>query len=306
MRTENLEFRPETTNEFIKPAYKYLDESCENGLYRCFLGNTRSMTGELQPTPTEIGSSLLILETVLKHRPETAAKKDTLEACKKQLQNGHFNFFIDKGLLPDDADTTSYGLSSLLEMDQIKKESIEGVLDEIVNNIDDNGIMQVYFNPGKMGRSNRIDHVAIANILHLLNLTGKEQKAAASQDFVYRFLADKSYLNGSRYYHSPDIFLYFLGRLMKFPKMKDVFYGQLNEELKSRIGTTDFPLDLAMRITTARKLGFENTEEIEKLKAMKNSDGSWPSDSIYHYGGKNGYFGSSLISTSFSIEALED
>lgn len=304
MEKKNHFFKSEEISETIRPSYEYLERSCENGLYKCYLGSTRSMTGELQQAPSEIFSSLLILETSLKNYPFSETTKKVVKVCEKQLQDGHLNFFIDRNILPDDAETTSYGLSILLELGKLQKESIEKVLDEIISNVNNEGIIQVYFQPEKFGRPNRVDHVSISNILYLLNLADRE--AQISEDFVYKVLADQSYLAGSRYYHSPDAFLYFLSRLMKFPRMKEKFYDLLCDRLQSRIGCSNFPLDLAMRITAAQRLNLDNKEEKEKLKTLKNDDGSWPIDSIYHYGSKIGYFGSSYISTSFAIEALKE
>lgn len=292
----------------VLESESYLEQGCKNGLYPCFLGKTRSMDGKLHQTPLEIASSLLVLETSLRHHPVSRTVREMISACMKHMGGDHrINFFLDKNLLPEDAETSSWGLSTLVEMGIIPIESLFPVIDEILSNTDVNGIIQVYFQPERQGRANRIDHVALADIFYFLNLVGRGKDALVSQNFVSEHLENKTYLEGSRYYHSPDVFLYFLSRLMRFPKMRERFHASLRREVQSRFSSTDFPLDVAMRVTIANILGIDSTSEKEKLLAMRDKNGVWPSDAIYRYGGSGGvegYFGSSYISTSFALEAL--
>ena len=54
---------------------------------------------------------------------------------------------------------------------------------------------------------------------------------------------------------------------------------------------------------------YENCSAIRKgvdfLLNSQREDGGWDSNSIYHYGGKVGYFGSRAITTAFALEAID-
>ncbi len=293
---------PQEVEKVIEKGLRFLNKECKNGFYRCYLSNSRNMDKNLRLSPNEVASSLLILGTALKYKSSLSLTKNVIRYCKKHMYNYKFNFFEDKSLLPADADDTAWGLAILLELGEINKESIKKIVNKIINNVDKNGLIQVYFEPSF--RENRIDHVAIANILYLINLFNKGDEVKKSEDYIYGILKDRKYLGGSRYYPSPSVFLYFVSRLIKFPKLKKRFYKILKRELLSHVGTTNYTLDLAARIIVAERLCISNVIDTQKLLSLQNRDGSWPADTIYHYGGKVGYFGSKSIATGFAVEAL--
>ncbi|MBI5389284.1 hypothetical protein HZB01_02800 [Candidatus Woesearchaeota archaeon] len=287
----------------LTASYNFLEKAHLNGIYPCYLSDTRTMDTARIAHP-EIGSSFLILEHALKHTPESLATQAVVEACLRKMRDGLFSFYADENLLPQDTDTTAWAVSTLFEMQKIGEAALHKSIDLVVGNIDGDGVIKVYFDPEKYGRVNWRDHVALANVLYLLNLDKRVGEAFPSLVYVSDALRKGDYENGSRYYQSPDMFLYALGRLMKFPEMKSLFEDGLKKELSRRIGQTEYPLDLAMRVTTAKVVGLENGEERRKLMSMVRIDGSFPPDAIYHYGSKAGYFGSSFITTVFAIEAL--
>ena len=197
-------------------------------------------------------------------------------------------------------DTTSYGLSVLLSRYAIDMSIANSAADDIVKNTDRDGIVKVYLGTEKV--DSPLDHVAAANVLYFTNQLGRGEEVKPTEEWLVEVLNSGALLKGSRYYHSPDAFLYFLSRSLKYPRLREKFAPKLRKYLDERIGSTEYPLDLAMRISTSNELGIKSPER--KLLLDQQNDGAWPADSIYHYGSKEGYFGSKVISTAFAVEAL--
>lgn len=153
-------------------------------------------------------------------------------------------------------------------------------------------------------RQNRIDPVVSANALYLAHLLGRGEEMNQTEKWLMETLHSGSYQTGTRYYQSPDSFLYFMGKLAKFPELSDKMKAKLAEQLQQRIGKTEYPLDLAMRTALADSLGINNDSEKQKLLRLQDQGGSWPADALFHYGGQQGYFGSKALTTAFSIKGL--
>ncbi|MCD6226741.1 MAG: hypothetical protein J7J93_03030, partial [Candidatus Aenigmarchaeota archaeon] len=270
--------------------------------YKCYISSERNMKNPTA-SPEEVGSSLLILGTALKYKPFASITKKTLKYCQNYMRDGKISFFRDNSL-PPDIDITSWALSTFIEMKKLDKDIANRIAEEILSNVNKDGILEVYF---KSYRSvdNRIDHVAIANALYFLYLMGKKNKITnINQKYIMKVLYSGRYLEGSHYYHSPDTFLYMLARLNKFYYFQEKFGNIIKDHLIQRINATDWPLDISMRISSLNKFNILDLVEIKKILKLQQNDGGWPIDSIYHYGSKVGYFGSRSISSAFAIEAL--
>ena len=84
---------------------------------------------------------------------------------------------------------------------------------------------------------------------------GREKEAQKTEAYVFEHLRSKAYQEGTRYYPSPDIFLYFLARLInRFAHFGERFEDQIRQALETRIGTTQAPLDLAARVMAAQQV----------------------------------------------------
>jgi hypothetical protein len=289
--------------DHVKKGLDFLETTSNNGFYECCISSARDKES-LVISPKEIGTSLLVLGTGLKFFNWKSLTKKSINYINSQLEEGIAHFFEDEKLLPSDTDTTSWALSTLVKLNQTPDYDIRNIANKIVSNVNKNGLINIYFNPDKTSRENRVDYVALANILHFVNLCKKRDETKISEEFVFEKLKSQDYLEGSRYYHSPETFLYFTSRLLEFSEFRSKFGDLLYEETKSRIGTTDFPLDLAMRVTIMNRLHSKNKDELDKLISLQEPSGSWPTDSIYRYGSKDGYFTSKNISTAFAIESL--
>lgn len=289
----------------IDNGFRFLKNNCKNGRFECYISYSRDMRNQVL-SKEGIGASLLALYTILKMKPELKITKDVIKYCETFLRDGKV-FYFKEDSCPTDIDDTSWYLSALLDMNKAKKQDNERIADEIISNVDENGIIKVWFEP--CGKENAMDHVTIANALYFLNLMNKRSNTIKNEDYVFEILKNKSYLNGSLYYHSPDSFLYCLSKLTKFKELDKRFREILGREIKERVNSTNWPFDLAMRISMSKRLGINNEVEIEKLLNLQEKDGGWPIDSIYHYRRKPrrtriGYFGSRSMTTAFSLEAL--
>jgi len=285
----------------IEKAFSFLESQSENGFYKCQLSSNRTMNNP-KYSPNEIASSSLILGTAFSQKSPT--NQEIVDYLKNHLRKDNsISFFENQKLLPSDADTTSYTLSALIQSGAFSVNENQEIAKKIIEN-KKNGKIQVYFNPKKFNRENRFDEVALCNISYFLFQEGFEFEAEKQFPTIRDFFTSKKYLNGTRYYFSPETAIYFASRLTEFPKGNEQLHSILETSLKERIGKTDFPLDLAMRVTSAYRLGLNNNIDFQKLISIQNSDGSFPEDAIYKYGSKEEYFGSKEISTAFSIEAL--
>lgn len=191
-------------------------------------------------------------------------------------------------------------------------EKFRAVSKKILDNVNEAGIIQVYF-PPRGERKNRIDATICASAMRLLYQAGLDADAKTTEDYMYQTLESKSYLEGTWFYPLPDAFLYYLAKaIVLSPRALDRFHSLLVENLQERLGTTSHPLDLAMRILTVTTLGLvandaileKMNEEKLKLESLQKQDGSWPKDALYKAGRSDTYFGGKEISTAFSVSAL--
>ncbi|KAL3678411.1 hypothetical protein R1sor_021367 [Riccia sorocarpa] len=129
--------------------------------------------------------------------------------------------------LPDDADTTSIGLSSLYKFSKVQMSVIDSVLDRIERElVNEDGQFQVYFDPQRP----RVDSVCIINTLYLFHLAGRGGSVTRpSEEFILNLLQHRGYRRGTVYYNSPEVFLVQLAR-----------YGNLKTWIGNEALTTAF------------------------------------------------------------------
>jgi hypothetical protein len=214
-----------------------------------------------------------------------------------------FHFFLETTLLPADVDCTAVGLSLLHETERVDSSLVNRAVDRMLENTNEAGVIKVYFPP--CGHRQYVDPVVCVNALYLFALVGREDEARPTLDHVRHFASSGEYLTGTRYYSSPDVFLYFLFRFVeRFPSAGELLEGPLCQKLRDRFGTTQSPLDLAIRVMLARRMGIANDREQEQLLAAQGSDGAWPAGPFFRFGKRRGFFGSRELTTAFAIKAL--
>lgn len=299
IESEPLSERAENMERAVEKGWQFLKVENQEGFFPSYITSARDETSTQQAIH-EIFSSIAIANTLSTANTDELSKA-TLEYIENQAQHGLLTFFEDKNLITPDTDTNSLGYSVLLENDRVTSESANRILDSILAHRDDNEIIRVWLSKERVNHS---DHVVGANALYFANLLDRGDELRKTEDWLITILDSRQYLEGSRYYPSPDSFLYLLGRLIKFPALEEKLKIKLEEHLQQRIGKTEYPLDLAMRVVLADSLGVKNDGERQKLLKLQNQDGSWPADALYRQGKKAVFYSNKSLPTAFALRAL--
>lgn len=120
-------------------------------------------------------------------------------------------------------------------------------------------------------------------------------------------LLDRSYIQGTRYYSSPDICLWFIGRLLRSSSdahLQMTLAALLELRVRERVGLGGNALDLAMRITTCAQLGIECKDDRRDLLDLQCDDGSWETGWMYKYGSDGREIGNRAVTTAMAVAAL--
>lgn len=221
-----------------------------------------------------------------------------------------YYFFKEHERLPADADCTAVGLSVLLR-GGVSRSRIEPrahqALDRILANVNEQGVVETYFDPTGE-RSGIVDPVVCCNVLFLAYTLGRGQEPAvlATLEYVHRVLVEEAFVDGTRYYHSPDTFLYFLGRVVHFfpEETGEVLREGLEAAVRKRLGIGEHTLDIAQRAILCAWFDLDDEGECDRLRAMREGNGLWPTDALFRYGRKKVYFGSQVMTAAFVMGAL--
>lgn len=300
MKNREYYERESSIEKVIERGWRFLENENQNGFFPSYISTNRDQAST-QQSPREIFTSIMIADTLMKYRSDSELTKSILQYIERQSRQGLLTFFEDRDLLPPDTDTNSLGYSILFENRSVSSEVANKMFDKILAHVDDNGIIQVWLSKD---RSNHLDHVVAINAVYFAYLLDRGEEVKRTEDWLFTILDSAQYLKGSRYYHSPDAFLYFFGRLIRFPQLKEKLRVQLAQHLQKRIGKTEYPLDLAMRIILSNSLGIRNELEKQKLMRLQRQDGSWPTDALYREGKKPVFYGNKSVPTAFAIKAL--
>lgn len=290
----------EPAGEFIGSAWR---SDC--GHIPCQTGPTRDLRDSWEVHP-ESFTSMIIADLLIGQREHQALVSRITAMLEQELDagDGVFYFFKDHARLPADADCTALGLSVMLRAGALVTARAHRALDRILANTNDQGVVETYFDPSGE-RAGIVDPVVCVNVLYLAHQLGRERECLATLDYVHQTIIDGSYLKGTRYYHSPDTFLYFAARLVRrFPQVHWVLLRPLRDALRARQDSTNHPLDLGQRVIAAKWLGLAHADESRELTELQEDDGCWPSDSMFRYGRKRIYFGSRVLATAFAVRAL--
>jgi hypothetical protein len=222
------------------------------------------------------------------------------------------NFNKWEELIPDDVEDTSLVHFLLVRGGRLPAGGpLRNVARLVLLNVDTRGVIQLYF-PPRGGRESRFDPSCISNAMRILYVTGLEGEAGRTEDALYDWLQARTHLTSFMYYPSPDTFLYFLSRAVALsPRAKERFGTLILSRLRERIGRSQFPVDLAMRILTLENLGVLGTEgglvegEAQLLLSLQDrEEGLWPKDALFKKGRSDTFYGGSHISTIFAVAAL--
>ncbi|KAA1473914.1 HAD-like protein [Dentipellis sp. KUC8613] len=221
------------------------------------------------------------------------------------VEHSHkWNFFREKPVLttddfPYDLDTTSIGLT----VTQPGDETMDSVMNEMLQYRDEDSIIQTYFDHERP----RMDPVVCVNVLSLFYSRQRGSELPQTLDWVRRVLENRAYLEGTRYYETAECFLYFLSRLLetaKDDKLDALLKPLLKERLQERIGASGDALALAMRVVACATVGIPNEMDLRQLLPLQCEDGGWPAGWVYKYGSSGVKIGNRGLTTALALNAI--
>ena len=207
--------------------------------------------------------------------------------------------FYPEPIYPADADTNSVIFNLLLEKNYPITERTINLLDTI-KQFSYNGICGVWLSND---RKQQFDPVVSCNIQILASTIGVQKDFIQNRDFVIKHLKTGNYLKGTRYYHSPFAFLYFLVKLAeKDLEAKSLIYNDLQKSIYLLKMSSWHPIDLAQSVIISRWAGLNIDENFNKLLNLQKTKGNIPADSLFQLGSAKIFFVSSALSTAFFIQ----
>lgn len=296
----------------------------------------------------EAFSSMIALRLFASDPDARAAVAKYVDVVREQTWRGRYRFFCDENGFAADTDCTGVAVAALdeaglLTTDELLlsgRELLRSAAPESVPasaNLDDAtgksngdlraGVVMVYWEdgeePGAAPRGRKQDAAVAANALYALKLAveaGLEDSTGVVQAtlaYVGDHLRSGAYMGGTRYYPSPDTFLYYVSYLCKrFADCMDELGGDLCTALADRGAATATPgspedpagaLNIAQRVIAACNVGLSGTIrwDLRDLIAAQSVEGSWPAAPYYSLGKRALYFGSDAVTTMFSVKAVD-
>lgn len=114
-------------------------------------------------------------------------------------------------------------------------------------------------------------------------------------------------MDGTRYYTTPECFLFFMGRLLttaKDPELQKMLMPVFKERVQERIGAEGDALALGMRILACAAAGVRNTVDRGALLSMQCVDGGWETGWVYKLVVAKVRIGSRGLATAIALAAL--
>ncbi|PCH34684.1 HAD-like protein [Wolfiporia cocos MD-104 SS10] len=201
---------------------------------------------------------------------------------------------------PDDIDTTSLAMTIMPN----DTSHITAVMDEILKLRNSDGILQAWLDPSRP----RVDPVVNINALCLFYKYGRGHELEKPLRWIRDILQQNQHIEGSRYYSSPDCFLYFVGRFLSHsnnPHPHKLLRPALVKRTRERIGTNGDAMELSMRLIVCAGLGICNKVDMEALRLLQCDDGGWEVGWLCCFGSTGVRIGNRGLSTALAIRAIE-
>lgn len=294
-------------------------------------------------------SSMLTVRLLaqLSHAAAQAVIDDVVPYFKSMHWQHRYRMFFPAGIFAADTDCSATALVGLYEAGELSPaELVQGAAELLRSaapeslspeqNLDADsgstsgalhaGVVMVYWEdgaePGVRPRGKKHDPAVACNVLYALKLAaaaglsdphGVIQQTTA---YVARHLFSGDYRSGTRYYPSPDTFLYYVAQLCaRFRDCQELLGSTLRWALlgrnrsAARPGSPDDPasaLNLAQRILAAKLIRSElgQTSQQRALLKLQEPSGAWAPSPLFSLGKRAVYFGSAAITTVFALAAL--
>src|SRR5579862_8811959 len=201
---------------------------------------------------------------------------------------------------PCDLDTTALALTVCNRDDD---DTANSVMDEMLEYINSDGIVQAYFDHTRP----RTDPVVCVNVLSLFYAHSRGHQLPHTLRWIHQILLHRAYLDGTRYYVTPESFLFFLARLIHaspHPSLHQNLNPLLAARVQERIGAGGDALALAMRIVACAHLGIRNELDLRALLPLQCEDGGWELCWFYQYPYQGGKVGNRGLTTALAIKAI--
>jgi hypothetical protein len=136
---------------------------------------------------------------------------------------------------------------------------------------------------------------------------GADPGLEQTKDWLCAVLFDRGYSDGTRYYHSPDTFLFFFARLLAenpdsdiYCRTSEAFHARLVEQIHADADT----LGLAMRVLALHSFGVRHESHLTTLLRRQTHDGGWEIGWLCRYGKTGMKLGNVYLTTALAMNAL--
>lgn len=241
-----------------------------------------------------------------------------------------WNYFIespfghsgDAKSYPDDVDTTSYALKlsknlpAVIGLPESSKQhstvakAANAVLDRMLGpeQITADGVIKVYFDATR----DRVDPTVCVNVVRLFFAYGRgsDPGLQPTWQWIKNVLLNRAYMGGTRYYHTPEAFLYFFARLLyenpasaQVQEMASLLRQRISETINMETGGD--AMTLSMRLLAGYYCGISNMNDMRRLLALQHDDGSFGTGWLCRYGKSQVLLGSRFLTVALAVRAIE-
>ena len=148
----------------------------------------------------------------------------------------------------------------------------------------------------------------VINVLHLFYSHGRGHELPGALAFVRQVLANRAYVDGTRYYER-DCVLYFAARLLASADDAEL-HGALGDVVRARlqeaVGAPGDALALAMRVVACVSVGLHDEVDVWRLRPLQCEDGGWERGWCCRYGKTGIRMGNRGFTTVMAIKAIEE
>ncbi|RMJ13316.1 hypothetical protein CDV36_006998 [Fusarium kuroshium] len=249
-------------------------------------------TGEIQP---DNYSQLIILEHTGDRNLVTLEKIGST-----------WNYFIGEPVFydtvyPNDSGTTSL---AMLVLEGISHGEEAFAVQEILSHLNPDGLPYCWLQT----RRPRFCHGICANVFRCFFLSNRIDKLPKVYHYLCRVLRSEAYLLGTRYFDSPDWFLFLLSDVCG-KRPNDEALSEMRSllilQIQDRMGCDQNLFSAALRSLAAQALRIENKKDVETLLETQQIDGGWERQWLWKYGKEAVNIGSRGVVTAMAVRAIK-
>ena len=139
-----------------------------------------------------------------------------------------------------------------------------------------------------------------------------DPRLVPTKEWIWEVLLHRAYANGTRYYHQPDVFLYFFALLLAENLGSDLHENSagpqlLATRLREQVNTAADPMGLAMRVLACHHVGLGALAngDLARLLTTQQADGSFEMGWLCRYGKTGIKLGHRGLTTALAVKAVE-